>query len=111
MEGWTKIAAIAVVVLSTLHFLKLALALARLGLTEYSGGADFIRRSLGPMFGSAAISTAGASFIAFPSWTTNLSGIAATYFPPETMAAMSQFGPLLALGVGVMVVLSVLRTA
>lgn len=94
---------------ASLYFLRLAISLAKLGLTEYSGGADFIRRSLGPMAGSAAVAVGGASFIAFPSWPSGISQVVATYFPPETVDLLTKFGPILGLMLGLGLLMGLLR--
>lgn len=106
-----QVVALVIVALSMIYFLKHAVALARFGMTEYSGSADLLRRSLAPMARAACVAAAAAAYFAFPGMPAKAISYANQYVPADTLALAVQFSPMVALLVGVLYMFKILRSA
>jgi len=93
MEG-IQIGAALGLTFSVLYLFTIIKRLVRVGLTEYSGCGELLRRCIVPMTSTSGICVLSASFIAYPMWASSAVSDVMTQVPSDMVPMITMFSPL-----------------
>lgn len=108
MEG-IQIGAAVGLTFSVLYLFTIIKRLVKVGLTEYSGCGEMLKRCLVPMTSTTGICLLSASFIAYPLWANSAVSDMMTQVPSDMVPMIQMFSPLVIFLAGIAYILRLLR--
>lgn len=108
MEG-IQIGAAVGLTFSVLYLFTIIKRLVKVGLTEYSGCGELLKRCLVPMTSTAGICILSASFIAYPLWASSAVSEVMTQVPGDMVPMITMFSPLVIFLAGIAYIFRLLR--
>lgn len=108
MEG-IQIGAAIGLTFSVLYLFTIIRRLVKVGLTEYSGCGELLKRCLAPMATTSGICLLSASFIAYPLWANSAVSQVMTQVPEDMVPMVTTFSPLAVFLAGILVIVRLLR--